>query len=264
MSQVREPDDPRLSFGAAVDAYNEIRPGYPGAMFDVLFDCLPADPVIVEVGPGTGQATGDLLARGATVHAFEISPAMAAKLRDNFSTDRLTIHIGDFEAIEMPGASVDAVFSATAYHWVTPRAQLDRPANILKAGGVLAVVDLVQVTSPDDHGFFEACQFIYERYGEGHRGPPAPKRDAVDPPIRAALAGDARYGQVIVRQWDWNQTYSAADYRKLIISYSTTQMMNERDRIGLLDDMEVFINEQFGGQITRPLVVTLTTARLNS
>jgi hypothetical protein len=39
-------------------------------------------------------------------------------------------------------------------------------------------------------------------------------------------------------------------------------MMGERDRIGLLDDMESFIRDNFHGQVTRPLVVTLTTANL--
>jgi SAM-dependent MidA family methyltransferase len=37
------------------------------------FDRLPARPCIVEVGPGTGQATRDLLRRGAVVHAIEAS-----------------------------------------------------------------------------------------------------------------------------------------------------------------------------------------------
>jgi 16S rRNA A1518/A1519 N6-dimethyltransferase RsmA/KsgA/DIM1 with predicted DNA glycosylase/AP lyase activity len=33
---------------------------------------LPSAPEVLEVGPGTGQATRDLLARGAVVHAVEI------------------------------------------------------------------------------------------------------------------------------------------------------------------------------------------------
>ena len=71
-------DDVRLSFNEAVDVYDEVRPSYPDALFDALFQLLPAGPEIVEVGPGTGQATKDLLVRGASVHAIEIGPAMAA------------------------------------------------------------------------------------------------------------------------------------------------------------------------------------------
>ena len=254
--------DPRLSFDPAAEIYDEIRPNYPPALFDYLFKLLPTRPNILEVGPGTGQATRDLLRRDGVVHAIEIGPGMAAKLRANLPTDDLRVTVGDFERVAIPERSMDAVFSATAYHWVSPVAQLDRPAAILKPGGVLAIVDLNQVDSPDDDGFFTVVQPIYERYGQAHRGPPAPQRDSVDPPIRQPLSQDRRFVGVEVHGYDWNQTYSAAAYRKLMLSYSVTQMMDPQDRAGLLDDIQTFIQERFNGQITRPLVVTLTTAKL--
>ena len=255
-------DDIRLSFNEAAEIYDRVRPSYPAAMFDPLFEMLPPRPAIVEVGPGTGQATKDLLARGASVHAIEIGPAMAAKLRSNLPSDRLDVTIGDFEVVNITPASADAVFSATAYHWISRQAQADRPGRILRPSGVVAIVDLIQVDSLDDAGFFAANQPIYERYGQGHTGPPAPTRDAVDPEMRRVLEADGRFGSVAVRRYDWNQTYTASEYRQLMLSYSGTQMMNESDRTGLLNDMEAFIREHFSGLITRPLVVTLTTAIL--
>lgn len=256
-----QPGDIRLSFENAVEIYDEVRPSYPGELFDELFALLPVEPQIVEAGPGTGKATRDLLARGASVHAVEIGPAMAARLRSNLPSERLRVSVGDFETMIIePGA--DAVFAATAYHWISPRAQTDRPAAILRVGGVVGIVDLIQVDSPDDLGFFASAQPIYDRYGQGHSGPPAPTRDAVDPAIRAVLAADRRFGPGTVRQWDWNQTYTASDYLKLMLTYSTTQMMDEPDRLGLLADIEAFIKADFGGQVTRPLVATLTTAVL--
>lgn len=256
------PGDIRLSFNGAAEIYDAVRPSYPAGMFDALFEMLPAGPTIVEVGPGTGQATRDLLARGASVHAIEIGPAMAAKLRSNLPSDRLHVTVGDLEVVEITPASADAVFSATAYHWISRQAQTDRPATVLRRGGVVAIVDLIQVDSPDDAGFFAASQPIYERYGQGHTGPPAPTRHAADPEMRQALEADGRFDSVAVRRYDWNQTYTASEYRQLMLSYSGTQMMNEPDRTGLLDDMEAFIREHFGGFVTRPLVVTLTTATL--
>ena len=255
--------DVRLSFNQAAETYDEVRPSYPARLFDALFRMLPPRPEIVEVGPGTGQATKDLLARGAALRAVEIGPAMAAKLRSNLPTERLQVIVADFEEWDPPEASADAIFSATAYHWVSPAAQTDRPARILRPGGVLAVVDLIQVESPADRGFFAAAQPIYERYGEPHTGPPAPARDRVDPPIRSMLKADRRFERVQVLRYDWDQTYSARAYRKLMVSYSGTQMMNQSARVGLLEDMESFIEQEFDGQITRPLVVTLTTAVLS-
>lgn len=256
------PGDRRLSFNEAAETYDEVRPAYPADLFDALFDLLPPEPEIVEVGPGTGQATKDLLARGASVHAIEIGPAMAARLRANLPSERLRVSVGDFAVLNIEPGSADAVFSATAYHWISRSAQTDRPAAILRPGGVVAIIDLIQVDSPDDLGFFAAAQPIYERYGEGHTGPPAPTRGGVDPPIRAVLEAEPRFEHVAVRRYDWNQSYSASDYRELMLSYSGTQMMDESDRLGLLDDIESFIRNDFGGVVTRPLVVTLTTAIL--
>jgi SAM-dependent methyltransferase len=261
-ADVTSPRDLRLSFNEVPDVYDEIRPSYPGELFDVLFKMLPPAPTIVEVGPGTGQATKDLLARGASVHAIEIGPATADKLRANHSSPRLRVSVGDFEDIELPGSCADALFSATAYHWISLKAQTDRPAYLLHRGGVVAIVDLIQVSDEVDRGFFEAAQPIYERYGQGHRGPAAPARRDVDPTIRRALDSDSRFRSIAVRQWDWDQSYAASQYRKLMLSYSVTQAMAEPHRLALLNDIEALVKRDFGGQVTRPLVVTLTTAAL--
>jgi hypothetical protein len=38
--------------------------------------------------------------------------------------------------------------------------------------------------------------------------------------------------------------------------------MKPSARQGLLDDMENFVRQRFGDQVTGPIVITLTTARL--
>jgi SAM-dependent methyltransferase len=229
-------------------------------MFVDLFSLLPSHPSVLEVGPGTGQATGDLLGHGATVHAIEIGPATARKLREVLPTNALAITVGDFEETPTEHHTYDCVFSATAYHWVSPAKQLDRPAELLKSQGVFAVVDLIQVDSPNDRGFFAAAQPVYERHGQGHVGPPAPKRDETDLLIRVALESDRRFERVILRRYNWDQTYTASQYRDLMLSYSPTQMMDAQPRDRLLDDMESFIKEEFADCVVRPLVATMVTA----
>ena len=70
----------RLGFDAVPEIYDRIRPRYPSALYDELFALLPPEPRIVEVGPGTGQATADLLKRGAEVTAVEIGHDLASFL----------------------------------------------------------------------------------------------------------------------------------------------------------------------------------------
>lgn len=257
----REARSGRMSFDDVVDVYHRVRPGYPPELFDDLFALLPARPTIIEVGPGTGQATRDLLRHGARVHAIELGPALAARLRHELPSPDLTVRVGQFERVPSGDKEpFDALFSATAYHWIDHDAQLDRPADLLAPGGLVAVVDLIQVDDVSDRGFFDAVQPIYAHYGQAHRGPPAPPRHDVDPPMRERLDGDARFDHPLVRCYDWDQTYHAAQYRQLMRSYSSTQCMPPLARDGLLDDIERVVEAQFGGEVTRPLVVTLTTA----
>lgn len=57
------------------------------------------DTLVLEVGPGKGALTGELLRRGATVIAVEKDPAMVAVLNDTFSKEirskKLTLITGD-------------------------------------------------------------------------------------------------------------------------------------------------------------------------
>lgn len=196
------------------------------------------------------------------MRAIEIGPAMAARLRTNLPSDRLRISVGDFEDVSIDAGSADAVFSATAYHWISRSTQTDRPAAVLRSAGVERSWTLEQVDSLDDSGFFTASQPIYQRYGQGHTGPPAPPRDRADSSVKGVLQADDHVHSVAVLRYDWNQTYSAAEYRLRMISYSGTQMMKPSDQVGLLDDIEAFIDTEFDGVVTRPVVVTLTTAVL--
>jgi hypothetical protein len=118
------------------------------------------------------------------------------------------------------------------------------------------------VDSSNDRGFFVAAQPIYTRHCEGHSGPPAPLRDAVEPAIHLALNDDERFTGVQVFRYDWDQTYTGTEYRSLMESYSVTQMMPSSERRALLDDMESFVRDHFDNEVVRPLVVTLTTACL--
>jgi SAM-dependent methyltransferase len=153
----------RATFDQVAEIYDRVRPEYPAALFDELFSRLPARPDVVEVGPGTGQATGSLLGLGARVTAVELGPRLAERLRHNFpSRDDLEIIVAHFEAVDLPSHSFDAVVSATAFHWIAAPENLEKPHALLRPGGWLALIDTVQVTAPADHGFFERVQPIYD------------------------------------------------------------------------------------------------------
>jgi hypothetical protein len=122
---------------------------------------------------------------------------------------------------------------------------------------------LIQVDDAEaDGGFFDAVQPIYEKYGEGRHGEMPPARGHETPQVLSPLRADPRFAEVTVHSYDWDQTYTGDQYRKLMQSYSVTQMMEPTAREGLLDEMQQFVDEHHGGTITRPLVIAFVLARL--
>ncbi|MGJ9405446.1 class I SAM-dependent methyltransferase [Nesterenkonia aurantiaca] len=160
--------------------YDALRPRYPQALLDQLLETAghsgsPAEPVIAELGAGTGILTRELLARGARVHAVEPSAAMTEVLRARSADQqqdrepgrelglepgqepdleprheprlepghedpRLQVHLSTAEATGLSQASCDVVVAAQAWHWFDDDLVQEEVRRILRPHGVLAVL----------------------------------------------------------------------------------------------------------------------------
>ena len=104
------------SFGAAADAYERARPGYPDPAVDWL---VPEGArTVLDLGAGTGKLTRALVARGLDVIAVEPLPEMRESLAAAVPEVRAVA--GTAEDIPLPDDSVDAITVAQAWHWVDP------------------------------------------------------------------------------------------------------------------------------------------------
>jgi protein-L-isoaspartate O-methyltransferase len=70
----------RATFDEAAERYDRTRPGYPPAVFDDLAELAGVGPGrrVLEIGPGTGQATVPLAERGCRIVAVELGAGLAA------------------------------------------------------------------------------------------------------------------------------------------------------------------------------------------
>ena len=226
-------------------------------------ELLPPEPQLVEVGPGTGHATQLLLERGARVKAIEIGPklgvALAQRLGNFLESGQLEVIIADYEGLEPESRMADAVVCATAYHWISPAEQLTRPRRWLVPEGRLAIIDTMQVQSDADGGYFEAAQPIYERFGHAS-GATGQEAETVRPAIHDRMVSDETCTDVTLDRCPWDQTYDASSYRDLLNTYSGTLAMAEPARTEMVDEL-IQLVEDMGGEVTRPLVITLATCR---
>src|SRR5690349_18496066 len=108
--------DPR-HFEAHAAAYDRGRPPYPAALWRRLtgLGLLKPGTRVVELGAGTGQATGSMLQAGARVTAVEPGPALAERLRRHWPAAE--VRVDTAEAVVLPPAAFDLAVAATAVHW---------------------------------------------------------------------------------------------------------------------------------------------------
>lgn len=122
----------------------------PGGGWEALAGALAAGfhgRSVADLGAGEGQLTLLLARFAASVTAVDQSPAMLKELQKRAREAGLSGHVkaveGDFEALPLGDATVDAVFLSQAlHHAAQPPKALAEAARIVKPGGSVIVLDL--------------------------------------------------------------------------------------------------------------------------
>ena len=155
--------EPRgLRFDDVAEDYDRARPTYPAALLDEAFalgDLRPGSRVL-EVGCGTGKLARDLVARGVVLDAVDPAARMVDVARRSVPADAITFHVGRFEDVELPADAFDAVFSATAFHWIDPAVGWEKAARLLRPGGMLSLITYLPAGDAVDREFQAAWREV--------------------------------------------------------------------------------------------------------
>ena len=253
-----------LGFDNIAEIYDRIRPTYPEALFDAVAAYLQRDSQVraVEIGPGTGQATRPLLERGIAVTAVEPGARLAAFLSKKLAGEfpALDVVNSTFEDADLEPGAYDLVLTATSFHWLEPSSRLQRCRDLLRPGGTLAIVGTNQIDSTADGGFFQRVQPVYMRHQQDDGGLNLPGED-VTPLEYVEVEASDLFHEPALHRYRWDQRYTSEEYGDLMRSYSGAQSMEPPAREAMIGDVCALIDAEFGGSITRPLVITLTLGR---
>ncbi|WP_432509173.1 class I SAM-dependent methyltransferase [Kineococcus auxinigenes] len=126
-------------FEAHAEVYERARPPYPAQLWTRLRELglLAPGTRVLELGAGTGQATGQMIDAGARVLAVEPGAALAGRLRQRWP--RAGVLVGTAEAAPLPAAAFELAVAATAVHWFDLGVVLPRVHRALVPGGCFAV-----------------------------------------------------------------------------------------------------------------------------
>jgi SAM-dependent methyltransferase len=151
----------------AVD-YARFRPVYPEALFTWVAAQAPGRGLAVDVGAGSGQASGALAAHFQRVLAIEPS---AAQLASALRLDRVEYRVGSAEATGAADGSADLIVAAQAFHWFRPEPFYAEVRRVLRPGGCLALwcYGLTHVTAEIDAAIFALYEGVLGRYWEPER-----------------------------------------------------------------------------------------------
>ncbi len=128
-----------MHFEAQAANYARARPPYPAALWESLRDhhLLRPGGHVLDLGAGTGQATGPLLDAGLRVTAVEPGPRLADQLRAEHPA--ATVIVSRAEDIDLPAASFDIAVAATSIHWMDLDVVLPKVHRLLVPSGKLLV-----------------------------------------------------------------------------------------------------------------------------
>ena len=250
------------TFDSVARQYQRARPGYPAALFDDLAGlCGPVERVL-ELGPGTGQATRALLARGWRVVGVEPGARLAAVARESLagSGGELELVVEPFESWRpAPDTTFDLVFAATSWHWLDQELAFGKAASLLRPGGHLAIVTTEHVLPADGDEFFVLAADVYADAGLGRRGDHPVPPEAIDDPMSAAIAGSGHFAAPVTRRYVWSQRYPTAAFLELLGTYSGHIAATARQREVLFTGLRR-LAERRGGAVRKHYLNVLHVA----
>jgi len=245
------------SFGVDAERYDRTRPGYPDALVIAIVAASPG-PEVLDVGCGTGIAARQFQAAGCTVLGVEPDGRMAAWARQR----GLDVEVAKFETWDPSGRQFDAVIAGTAWHWVDPVAGVDKAAQVLRPGGLLA---------PFHHVFqlpaavADASVEVYQRVLPGSPMTAQATTDALRAyqPLFAKIADGIRKAGRFSdpQQWrfDWQRLYTREEWLDQLPTLGSLTQLTPEQQNQILEGVGDAI-DAIGGTFTMHYATIAVTA----
>ena len=261
-SDIGHRDAFRLRFGDDPDAYDSTRPIAPDSVFDdiTLLAELHAGSAVVEIGPGTGQATRPLAERGLRVLALEIDPRLAARASQNLAgLLHVSVSATSFEAWRPDDISFDAVVACNSFHWVDPDVRFVKAAAVLKPHGYLVVVSTPVVVPEGASQFWWDVQDDWAAVG-AERIETATKHPDLVEDLGLAVRESGLFAESTVTRHRFDVSLTANEYTTNLSTQSGVKELAPYAQSELLKRIKRRVEVQ-GGMLTVHHLAVLTIAK---
>ena len=157
----------RKVFDTIPDQFDQYRPRYCAALFTDLIAYAGICPKksVLEIGPGTGQATDPILNTGCDYLAIELGEHLAAKMVDKYdSRPNFRIVNDDFITHDFGNQKFDLIYSAATIQWIPKEIAFTKTFELLKPGGTLAMMLTKEDYKTPSPALYDRIQAVYAAY----------------------------------------------------------------------------------------------------
>jgi SAM-dependent methyltransferase len=273
-------------FDEVAAEYDRHRPAYPDELLDQACRIagIGSGDHVLEVGCGSGQLTRGLAARGLHITALEPGKSLMALARQNLEgAGEVEFVNAQFEEALLPRERFQAVFSASAFHWVDPKVSWQKAADVLVPGGTLALLQYCGLEEPRSKGDQEAALAAIRKVDPGIAADWPAYRD-----LDTTLAGVEQRRGNVSEVWAWlgsydiGQGYAGRLFGDVQVAVMPKLVEHTPDEINALARTMSFyarlsldqrqalereyeaLYERLGRPIRASTVATLVTARRNT
>lgn len=157
----------RKIFDTIPEQFDRYRPRCCAELFRDLIafaDIAPGKSVL-EIGPGTGQATEPVLKTGCDYHAIELGEHLYRKMIDKYGGyPNFSIINDDFITHEFGDQRFDMIYSAASIQWIPEDTAFTRTFHLLKPGGTLAMMLISGDYRTPNEALYKRIQEVYDAY----------------------------------------------------------------------------------------------------
>jgi cyclopropane fatty-acyl-phospholipid synthase-like methyltransferase len=157
----------RKVFDRIPEQFDRWRPRYCEEVFaDVIkYAKLGADKAVLEIGPGTGQATEPIVKTGCFYLAIELGEHLADYTKNKFrSYTNFHIVNADFEQYDFGQQKFDLVYSAATIQWIPEEIGFPKVYHLLKSGGTFAMMMTRTDYQTPNEDLYAKIQEVYRKY----------------------------------------------------------------------------------------------------
>lgn len=154
-------------FDSIPEEFDKYRPHYSPELFDELirYANIGEGKAVLELGPGTGQATDPILDTGCDYHCIELGRQLACKMSEKYGS-RANFHIvnDDFITHDFKEQKFDMIYSARTIQWIPEDVAFSKTLDLLKPDGILAMIHIYSDYKTPNPELYETIQRVYAEH----------------------------------------------------------------------------------------------------